>query len=284
MTEDQLEKEALGWLAEVGYTPLFGPDIAVDGDHPERSDYRQVLLFERLRAAIYRLNSDIPLPAKEDAIKQVVNLGIPALHSAKRRFHQLLITGVPVKYQKDGETRGDFVRLIDWGHPSNNEYLAINQFSIKGHNGKNAHTRRPDIILFVNGLPLVLVELKNPADEKADIWKAFDQIQTYEEQIADVFLYNEVLVISDGSEARLADNESAVRELGDEILKKIAHELTENLRQNLTVDWSSRASVRAKLRLMVKRILRKYKYPPDQQEVAVELVLQQAQALSEAWV
>ena len=106
---------------------------------------------------------------------------------------------MPVQYQKDGETRGDFVRLIDWANPAKNEWLAINQFSIKGPH----HTRRPDIILFVNGLPLVLIELKNPADENADIWKAYDQIQTYKEQIPDVFQYNEVLVISDGSEARL---------------------------------------------------------------------------------
>ena len=199
MTEDQLEQEALGWLEEAGYTPLFGPDIAVDGDHPERSDYRQVLLLERLRAAIHRLNPDIPVAAREDALKQVVDLGIPVLLSANRRLHQLLVAGVPVQYQKDGDNRGDLVRLIDWAEPKNNEYLAINQFSIKGPH----HTRRPDIILFVNGLPLVLVELKNPADEKADIWKAYDQIQTYKEQIPDVFHYNEVLVISDGSEGRL---------------------------------------------------------------------------------
>ena len=203
MTEDQLEQEALGWLADVGYTRLFGPDIAVDGDHPERADYRQVLLLERLRAAIHRLNPGIPLAAREDALRQVVDLGIPALLSANRHFHQLLVAGVPVQYQKDGDTRGDLVRLIDWAEsansPKNNEWLAINQFSIKGAH----HTRRPDIILFVNGLPLVLVELKNPADEKADIWKAYDQIQTYKEQIHDVFYYNEVLVISDGSEARL---------------------------------------------------------------------------------
>jgi len=203
VTEDQLEQEALGWLADVGYTRLFGPDIAVDGDHPERADYRQVLLLERLRAAIHRLNPGIPLAAREDALRQVVDLGIPALLSANRHFHQLLVAGVPVQYQKDGDTRGDLVRLIDWAEsansPKNNEWLAINQFSIKGAH----HTRRPDIILFVNGLPLVLVELKNPADEKADIWKAYDQIQTYKEQIHDVFYYNEVLVISDGSEARL---------------------------------------------------------------------------------
>ena len=207
MTEDQLEQETLAWLADTGYTVLHGPDIAPDGDNPERSDYRQVLLLERLRAAVDRLNPAIPAAAREDAIKQVLDLGIPVQLSANRRFHQLLVAGVPVQYQKDGETRGDFVRLIDWNPPSPasgrgsslNEWLAINQFSIKGAH----HTRRPDIILFVNGLPLVLLELKNPADENADIWKAFDQIQTYKEQIPDVFQYNEVLVISDGSEARM---------------------------------------------------------------------------------
>ena len=199
MTEDQLEQETLGWLSDVGYTVLHGVDIAPDGDKPERSDYRQVLLVERLRAAVNKLNPAIPAAARDDAIKQVLDLGIPVLLSANRRFHQLLVAGVPVQYQKGGETRGDFVRLIDWAAPAQNEWLAINQFSIKGAH----HTRRPDIILFVNGLPLVLLELKNPADENADIWKAFDQIQTYKEQIPDVFQYNEVLVISDGSEARM---------------------------------------------------------------------------------
>jgi type I restriction enzyme R subunit len=199
MTEDQLEQEALGWLGEAGYETLFGPDIATDGEHPERADYLQVLLPFRLREAIHRLNPDIPTAAKEDALKQVLDLGIPALLSANRYFHKLLVGGVPVQYQKDGDTRGDFVRLIDWSTPGKNRWLAVNQFSIKGPH----HTRRPDIILFVNGLPLVLLELKNPADEKADIWKAYDQIQTYKEQIPDVFQYNELLVISDGSEARL---------------------------------------------------------------------------------
>ena len=199
MTEDQLEQETLGWLAEVGYNPLFGPDISPDGPDQERDDYRQVLLFERLRNAIARLNPSIPLIAREDALQQVKDLGTPVQLAANRHFHKLLVGGVPVQYQKDGETRGDFVRLIDWAAPANNEWLAINQFSIKGPH----HTRRPDIILFVNGLPLGLLELKNPADEAADIWKAYDQIQTYKEQIPDVFQYNEILVISDGSEARM---------------------------------------------------------------------------------
>ncbi|MCL4740149.1 MAG: type I restriction endonuclease subunit R [Burkholderiaceae bacterium] len=199
MTEDQLEQEALGWLADVGYQRRYGPELAPDGSTPERSDYRQVLLIERLRRAVAALNPNVPQAARDDAVKQVVDLGTPVLLAANRQFHRLLVTGVPVQVQRDGETRGDFVRLVDWAAPERNEWLAVNQFSITGPH----HTRRPDIILFVNGLPLVLIELKNPADANADVWKAFEQIQTYKEQIADVFQYNEVLVISDGTDALL---------------------------------------------------------------------------------
>ena len=228
MTEDQLEQEALSWLVETGYQHVCGYDIAPDGPSPERERFQQVLLLGRLREAIARLNPQVPLVAREDALQQVLNLDVPVLLSANRAFHSLLVNGVPVEYQSGGETRGDFVRLIDWeefadvpspptplpkgegsekpfsrrekgGDEGGNEFLAVNQFSIKGPK----HTRRPDIILFVNGLPLVLLELKNPADTHADIWKAYDQIQTYKEQIPDVFQYNEILVISDGSEARM---------------------------------------------------------------------------------
>ena len=199
MTEDQLEQETLDWLADVGYRCLFGPDLAPDGANPERADYRHVLLVERLRGAVARLNPGIPPATREDALQQVRDLGIPALLSANRHFHQLLVGGVPVEYQKDGELRGDFVRLVDWADPAANEWLAVNQFAIKGPQ----HARRPDVMLFVNGLPLVLLELKNPADANADIWKAYDQIQTYKAQIPDAFQYNEILVISDGSQARM---------------------------------------------------------------------------------
>ncbi|MBZ5756358.1 type I restriction endonuclease subunit R [Pseudomonas sp. S5(2021)] len=199
MTEDQLEQETLGWLSELGYVHLYGPDIACDGNNPERESYHDVLLTMRLRTAIARLNPQVPLAAREDALRQVLELGVPVQLSANRLFHRLLVGGVPVQYQKDGETRGDFVRLIDWADARANEWLAINQFSIQGPK----HTRRPDIILFVNGLPLVLLELKNSADVHADLNKAFNQIQTYKEQIPDVFHYNEILVISDGSEARM---------------------------------------------------------------------------------
>lgn len=199
MTEDQLEQECLSWLGELGYTHRFGPDIAHDGSDPEREGYRDVVLAMRLRAAIARLNPKVPLAAREDALRQVLDLGVPVQLSANRLFHRLLVNGVPVQYQVDGETRGDFVRLIDWANVAANDWLAVNQFSIQGPK----HTRRPDIILFVNGLPLVLLELKNPADPNADLGKAFDQLQTYKEQIPDVFHYNEILVISDGSDARM---------------------------------------------------------------------------------
>ncbi|MGY4831493.1 type I restriction endonuclease subunit R [Sphaerotilaceae bacterium SBD11-9] len=199
MTEDQLEQETLAWLAEVGYQHRHGPELAPEGSTPERSDYRQVLLTGRLRQAINLLNPGVPQAARDDALKQVADLGTPSLLAANRQFHKLLLNGVPVQYQLDGETRGDFVRLVDWAAPARNEWLAVNQFSIKGER----HTRRPDIVLFVNGLPLALLELKNPADLNADVWKAFEQIETYKAQIADVFQYNEVLVITDGSDALL---------------------------------------------------------------------------------
>ncbi|MFQ1660746.1 type I restriction endonuclease subunit R [Aeromonas veronii] len=199
MTEDQLEQEVLGWLAEVGYRVVCGYDVAPDSDNPWRANFNQVLLLDQLRGAIARLNPSVPMVAREDALAQVVNLDTPAQLSANRAFHRLLVNGVPVQYQRDGETVGDFVRLVDFEDPTANEWLAINQFTIKGPK----HTRRPDIILFVNGLPLVVLELKNPADVHADIWKAFDQLQTYKEQIPDLFQYNEVMIASDGSEARM---------------------------------------------------------------------------------
>lgn len=199
MTEDQLEQEALGWLASIGYTPLNARDLDNLDPRLERVSTREVVLAVSLRAAIDRLNPTVPAAAREDAFKQVLDMGQPALLSGNRAFHRVLVTGVPVQYQKDGDTRGDFVRLIDWQDNTRNEWLAVQQFTIKGPR----YTRRPDIILFINGLPLVLIELKNPADLNADIWKAYDQIQTYKDQVADVFTYNELLVISDGTEARM---------------------------------------------------------------------------------
>ncbi|MBP4034458.1 type I restriction endonuclease subunit R [Aeromonas sp. PrichA-15] len=199
MTEDQLEQEVMGWLAEVGYRTVCGYDVAPDSDSPWRSDFRQVVLEDVLREAVQRLNPKVPAQAREDAVRQVLNLDTPAQLLANRLFHRLLVNGVKVEYQRGGETVGDYVRLADFANPAANDWFALNQFSIKGPQ----HTRRPDIILFLNGLPLVVLELKNPADEQADIWKAFEQLQTYKAQIPDLFQYNEILVISDGSEARM---------------------------------------------------------------------------------
>ena len=147
MTEDQLEQECLAWLADVGWQHRYGPDIAPDGDAPERDNYRQVLLLGRLRTAVAALNPTVPAAAREDAIRQVLDLGTPVLLAANRHCHRLLVGGVPVQYQKDGETRGDFARLVDWANPASNDWLAVNQFSVKGAR----YTRRPDIVL----LPLV---------------------------------------------------------------------------------------------------------------------------------
>jgi len=206
MTEEQLEKEALEWLRETGYQHRFGPDIAPDRDAPERESYRDVVLASRLQEAVVRLNPQIPAAAREEAVQQVLRLDHPVQLAANRAFHRLLVNGVPVEYQQGGETRGDLVRLIDFAHPDGNDWLAVNQFTVQGAR----HNRRPDIVLFINGLPLVVIELKNPADENADLGKAFDQLQTYKEQIGDFFRYNEILVISDGTEARMGSLSSSI--------------------------------------------------------------------------
>ena len=199
MTEDQLEQETLGWLADVGWRHRPGPELGPDGATPERRDYRQVLLTGRLRSAIAKLNPGVPPAALDDAVAQVTDLGTPVLLAANRQFHRLLTHGVPVTFDRDGDLRGDRIRLVDWADPASNDWLAVDQLTIKGPH----HTRRPDIVLFVNGLPLAIIELKNPADPNADVWKAFGQLQTYKAQIPDAFLYNELLVVSDGSQALL---------------------------------------------------------------------------------
>ena len=204
--EDHLEQAVLDWLRELGYAYENGYDIAPapDGARPERENYRQVILLDRLRRQLEILNPHLPASALEDAILRLQNPDIPGLTLANRQFHRWLRDGVPVEFQSsNGETVGDLVRLVDFSDPNNNQWLAVNQFSIQGLpiSGR-AHTRRPDVILFLNGLPIVVIELKNPADKQADIWKAFDQLQTYKVQIPDLFLANQILVIADGITAR----------------------------------------------------------------------------------
>ncbi len=198
MTEDQIEQFALARLSELGYAYQHGPGIAHDGEHPERASYEQVLLLERLRAAVRRINPRIPAAAQEEAVKQVARIASPELLVNNEVFHRMLTEGVKVDYQQDGNTRGDLVWLVDYTNPANNDLLVVNQYTVV-ENGKN---KRPDVLLFVNGLPLVLMELKNAADEKASIRSAYKQVETYKETIPGLFTYNCVVVISDGLEAK----------------------------------------------------------------------------------
>ena len=148
--ESDIEEASLAWLAELGYTVLYGPDISRDAPNAERSTYKEVVLTRRLQDAVARLNPNIPADAQEDAIRKVLNPASPALVQNNRAFHQMLVDGIEVEYpQSDGAIRGDRVRLIDFETPENNDWLAVNQFTVIGEN-----ERRPDIVLFINGLPL----------------------------------------------------------------------------------------------------------------------------------
>ncbi len=189
-TESEVEEAALEILSDLGYKILHGPEIAPDGLHPERQSYTDVVLIERLRNAIIRLNTTIPEEARDEAIKKVLRSESPHLIINNRSFHKMLVDGIDVEYRrKDGSIAGDKVWLFDFKNPQNNEFLAVNQFTVL----ENNNNRRPDIILFVNGLPLVVIELKNPADENATIWTAFNQLETYKTQIPSLFPYNEIL-------------------------------------------------------------------------------------------
>ncbi|MFC1560864.1 HsdR family type I site-specific deoxyribonuclease [Candidatus Latescibacterota bacterium] len=198
ITESEVEESCLDTLKELGYTILNGPDISEGGNNPERK-YHEVVLVERLREALLIINPHIPPEAINEAVKKILRTDSQNSVINNQYFHQMVMNGVPVEYKRnDGGVKNDFVWLFDFNKIENNEFLAVNQFTII----ENRNNRRPDIILFVNGLPLVQLELKNPADENATIWSAFNQFETYKQQIPSVFRYNEILVISDGLEAR----------------------------------------------------------------------------------
>ena len=202
ISEDAVEQATLEWLAGLGWPTAYGPDISPpDSRTPgtDRASYRDVVLSSRLRDAIVRLNPHIPPGARDDALRRMLNPNVPGLVNANRQVHRWLVDGVPVEFQKDGETRGDRVRLIDFADVAANDWLAVNQFSVQGPK----LTRRPDVVLFVNGLPLVVIELKNPGDEDADIWAAWNQLQAYQQDIPDLFHTNALQVISDGIQARM---------------------------------------------------------------------------------
>lgn len=198
ITESDIEDFVIKLLISQGYQYIFGPDIAPDGDKPERTTFGDVILFGRLRKAVERINPNVPTEAREDAIKQIQRFNAPDLIANNEAFHRMLTEGTNVSYNKDGIERGDLVWLIDFNNPENNDFLVVNQFTVVENNVK----KRPDVVIFVNGLPLVVIELKNPIDEQATLRSAFDQIQTYKQMIPSLFLYNAFIVISDGLEAR----------------------------------------------------------------------------------
>jgi len=199
MTEDQLEQQCLEWFAETGWEVAYGPDLAPDGSAPERADYRQVLLLADLEAALRRLNPQIPASAIEQAVAVVRQVSGLDTVTSNRDFHRLLLEGVPVEYKQDDRQVHDQALLIDFANVRANRLRAINQFTLDG----SKQLRRPDIVCFINGLPLAVLELKSPDNNNVTIWDAFNQLQTYKDEISDLFAYNEALVISDGFNARV---------------------------------------------------------------------------------
>ncbi len=235
MNEEELENRCLDWFREGGWDVLYGPDIAPDkangearagalgdGSNPQRDDYAQVILKHDLETAFTHINPHLPQECFEQVLSKLSQAESLDLITNNRAFHRLLLEGVPVEYKRPhpnplpereganrsplplGEDLGegiihDHAFLVDFDHPTNNRFVAINQFTVSG----TKQPRRPDVICFINGLPLAVLELKSPSDENADIWDAFNQLQTYKDEISDLFIFNEALVVSDGYTARV---------------------------------------------------------------------------------
>jgi type I restriction enzyme R subunit len=202
-TESVVEEAALNWLGGLGYEVVHGPTIAPEESAAERESYDEVILAARLREALTRLNPGVTSDALDEALRRVARVDAADAVGRNRAFHTMLVDGVTVEQKRrDGSIGGVIVRLVDFDAPDNNDWLAVNQFTVTS-GGSSGHNRRPDIVVFVNGLPLAVIELKNATDEQATIWSAFKQLQTYKAEIPRLFAYNEALLISDGLEARI---------------------------------------------------------------------------------
>ena len=198
LTEDQLEQYCIDLFKEGGWSYLYGPEIAPEEPGALRSDHSEVALLPRLMEALQRLNPALPAATLEEVARTVTKLSEPTLELQNRALYRLLLEGVAVSYREGEQVKHDVARVIDFERVEQNDFLIVNQFAIKG-----SQVRRPDIVVFVNGLPLSVIELKNPGDEHADIWQAYQQLQTYKDEISDLFIYNAALVISDGLTARV---------------------------------------------------------------------------------
>lgn len=198
LSENDIEIWAIEELEAIGWSYRNGTELAPDGPNPERASFATIVLEERLKRAIQSNNPDIPHDAQLEALKIILRLASPEIMVNNQTFHQYLAEGVPVEYRKDGVMRGDRVQLINFNQPEQNDFLVVNQFTII----ENNQNKRPDLLLFVNGLPLVIIELKNAADENATIESAYKQIQTYKSSIPSLFTFNEICIISDGVDAK----------------------------------------------------------------------------------
>ncbi len=198
ITESAIETLAIERLESLGYTYLHGSVIAHDGDAPERTGYGDVILESRLRDAVARINPDLPASLLDSAVKDALRIRSPELLVDNEAFHRLLTEGVSVTTHKGGDERGERVWLIDFDNPANNDFLVVNQFTVI----ENHHNKRPDLILFVNGLPLAVIELKNAGDENATIRSAFKQIETYKVTVPSLFTTNAICIVSDGLDAK----------------------------------------------------------------------------------
>ena len=199
-TESIVEEAALGFFKELGFEYQPGPEICQDGLFPERKSYGEVVLVQRLQAALSRLNTHLPSSSIDEAVKKITRSDSPSLVLNNRAFHKMVTDGVDVSFQnKDGIQVTDKAWLFDFENPDNNDWLVVNQFTVV----ENHVNRRPDIVVFVNGLPIAVIELKNPADENATVRGAYNQLQTYKKQIPTLFSSNEILLVSDGAEARV---------------------------------------------------------------------------------
>ena len=200
INESMVESAALDWLSDIGWQMAHGPDIAPDTSNTERSDYGQVVLEQRLRDTLAELNASLPASALDDAFHKLIHPQGSTLEARNRAFHRMLVNGVDIEYQdSDERVRGDQAQVVDFDNPYKNDWLAVNQFTVT----EDQNERRPDVVLFVNGLPLGVIELKNPVDVDATIWTAWHQLQTYKTELPTLFSMNEALVISDGTEARV---------------------------------------------------------------------------------
>jgi type I site-specific restriction-modification system R (restriction) subunit/very-short-patch-repair endonuclease len=198
ITENAIELLAIQLLEKLGYHYLYGPDISPDGDSPDRSSYEEVYLIQRLEQAVRRINQSVPEEARQEAVKELLRINSPELIANNEAFHRMLTEGINVTYRKEDTQRGDLVWLIDFENPQNNDFLVVNQFTVM----QNEVNKRPDVVLFVNGLPLVVMELKNAANEQATIQSAFKQFLTYKDTILSLFTPNAFTILSDGLEAR----------------------------------------------------------------------------------